>query len=447
MKQKNLFLALACLLASLNQVPAQHTVSPAGSGQDVKPVQRICYCLPQNGIRLKITLEKTVQKRGIYSNYAEQMLKLPAIRNDKESYRILDVEFRTESFPDPQQTYSVAGNPVPALMLSPDGILRGVNLHEMEKTPGPAPRFRGPEAKGNQPPQDEPGQTRLDRSPGDKAGRPSSYAPAPNRANGYWQTGFAPVADLNVTRRFDTTTSYFQTDTALVIEKVLYPVMDERSTAEQARKMAEKVFQIQADQNDLLTGLQEVAYPAGTIRFMYKKLDETKQRILECFTGTWHTEILEYEIRILPQKGQETYYIGFFSPETGLELLEKEEQASSFESEEDLLVLRLHPLPSIGVPEKEPRPEKQETGPHAIRQEPGQPAPEGFHYRIPLKVEASLQYNGETLGRKDLPIAQWGQTGILPGKPCILRLDAKTGGLEFYQELPQPDPKAKKPKK
>ena len=251
--------------------------------------------------------------------------------------------------------------------------------------------------------------------------------------------GILPVADLNANRRFDTITRQFRTDTGIVIEKLLQPVMDQKSLSEQARKMADKIFKIQADQADLLSGMQEVAYPSGTMRFMYMQLEDTKRQLIEYFTGLFQTERIEYEIRIQLQKGKNTYYVAFFNPESGLEILDPEEQTQSFENQDDLIVLHLQPLPDISM----------QAFDFEKRNKPQTEPDKGLRYRIPAKVEATLSLNGKQLGHnKNLFIAQWGRTLSLPAKAdAQITLDPKTGNLRCYEENPLPQPPTGKSKK
>ena len=203
--------------------------------------------------------------------------------------------------------------------------------------------------------------------------------------------------------------------------------------------MADKIFKIQADQADLLSGMQEVAYPSGTMRFMYMQLEDTKRQLIEYFTGLFQTERIEYEIRIQLQKGKNTYYVAFFNPESGLEILDPEEQTQSFENQDDLIVLHLQSLPDISM----------QAFDFEKRNKPQTEPDKGLRYRIPAKVEATLSLNGKQLGHnKNLFIAQWGRTLSLPAKAdAQITLDPKTGNLRCYEENPLPQPPTGKSKK
>lgn len=421
-------IGLSGLLLLNHQSHAQYRVYPADARieqaqpqKGSKPVPdqggaTLFYCLPQNSIHVKVILCKTTHTKGLYSNYAEQLLKLPAFPDCQESFRIEKIEMQTEAIPDPGQVFCVQGVRLPRMEMSPDGILLSVNRNEPDAAPGP----RSPQPSGGTDPeagsQDPGGHSRL-------RPRPLPHESIPGH-------GALPVADMNASRRFDTLVKEYRTDTALVIEKILQPVMDQKSLSEQARKMAEKIFKIQADQADLLSGMQEVAYPSGTMKFMYRKLEDTKRRLIEYFTGTFQTERIECEIRVQPQQGTYTYGIAYFSPENGLEILDQEEQVQAFENQDELLVLQLRPLPGIGG---------QAAGfENRNRQDSKDDA--GFRYRIPAKVEASLMLDGKEAAHGDFFIPQWGQTFCLPSTNCRIALDPETGALRSYEELPASHP-------
>lgn len=440
-----LLIGMAGILYLNAPAKAQYQVYPADAR--IEPVQNqknhktgpapaetsLFYCLPQNDIKIKVVLQKTTYTRGLYSDYAEQMLKLPAFPDKQESYRIERIELHTEAIPDPTQVFCVQGARLPKMDINPDGILLSVNRNEAIPPTGPHPAFQPQEAPGPAQASSRPEPAHpnpIPRHPRHKA-QPNPHGLVPGH-------GILPVADMNVNRRFDTIIKKYPTDTSLIIEKILQPVMDQKSLSEQARKMADKIFKIQADQADLLSGMQEVAYPSGTMRFMYQKLEDSKRQLIEYFTGTFRTETIEYEVRVQPQNDQNIYCIAYFSPESGLEVLDPEEQTQAFDNAEDLIVLQLQTRPGISA----------QAADFETRNRTQNEKSQGFRYRIPAKVEASLNLNGEELDRKDLFIAQWGRTLSLPIKDgCKITLDPQTGALRSYEEAPTSHPLPGKPEK
>ncbi|MDE5574288.1 MAG: DUF4831 family protein [Bacteroidales bacterium] len=393
MKRKILS-ATAALVLLLQASMSQYAVYPA-SARLAKPAENaLFYSLPQNSYRLTVEIEETIQERGVYSDYAEKMLKLPAIKENTVSYKIKHVGIKTLAYPDPKQVYGVQGNDLPALRLSPDGILLGVNMVEHHMSGGDRP------CQG-----------------GDKDRHHKPHAPAEEpQADESKPVTALKVADLNIRQKFDTIVRRYQTDTNTVIEKVLRPVVDEKSLAEQARKMADLIFKIQAAKADLISGLQEVAYPAGTMEFMYKQMERNERNYLECFTGTVRKQTVSYSFDITPEEGVLEYPVAVFSSELGIEPADAEELL------ENHLVFRLSLLPFVGA--EAAGFQKANT----IKDKPG-----GFYYRMPRKATASIVYGGKEIESRDVFVAQWGKVFQLPVRNHYrLRLDGKNGGLMYF---------------
>ena len=397
---RKILLATAALILLLQSSMAQYAVYPA-SARLAKPAENaLFYSLPQNSYRLTIEIEETIRERGIYADYAEKMLKLPAIKENTVSYKIKNVRIKTLAYPDPKQVYGVQGSELPALRLSPDGILLGVNEDERNQP------------EGNRP---YPGRDK------DKPHKP--HAPEERPSIEEKPVTALQVADLNIRQKFDTIVRRYQTDTNTVIEKVLRPVVDEKSLSEQARKMADLIFKIQAAKADLISGLQEVPYPAGTMEFMYKQMERNELNYLDCFTGTVRKQTVSYSFDIKPREGVLEYPVAVFSPEYGIEPADAEELL------ENHLVFRLSLLPFAGT--EAAGYQKENT----VKDKPG-----GFYYRMPHKATASIVYGGKEIESRDVFVAQWGKVFQLPVRNQYrLRLDGKNGGLMYFgpaQEKP-----------
>ena len=367
----------------------QYSVHKVNDGEVVPEGSAgLYYCLPQNTVEVEITVERTFLERGIYSDYAEQLLKLPAIKANKTNYAIREIRIHTLRKADPAQTYKVEGPDFPSLRLSPEGILSGVNLPNEKMPPAKPLAVCG---------ENEPA----------KVNNPHPDARA----------DFAPVAALNASRRFDTVVVSHKSDTATVIEKILTPRIDVKNLFEQARTMADQILKIRKNQSDLLSGLQEVPYPEGTLKFMYQQLESNEHRLLECFTGTMRKERLHYKFEVVPQEGKTSYAVAYFSPEEGVEKMEGESDGA------DVLYLKLTPLPSMTADETD-----------------GADAPEGFAYRVPAKVKAEVLYEGDVLSQREVFVAQWGYVRTLPALPGYrLKLHERTGALQVFEKI---DPSA-----
>ena len=62
--------ALTFLIGLTSVGQAQYTVESAQGATEIPMGRGLFYYLPQNGIELQITVEKTTYKKGIYGDYA-----------------------------------------------------------------------------------------------------------------------------------------------------------------------------------------------------------------------------------------------------------------------------------------------------------------------------------------------------------------------------------------
>ncbi len=378
---------------------AQYAVYPINAAPEKASEKSLFYSLPQNGFEITLIIEETSLERGIYGDYAEQLLKLSAIKENTTLYRIKEVRIRNTAYPDPARTFCVYGNRIPALSLNKNGILRGVNL-PFESV-----------CISDKKPHEKPQSSQMANNVSVSEQLPGVYG------------SFVPVADLNIKARFDTIVTQRKGDTTLIIEKILRPRIDEKSLSEQARKMADLIFKIRSEKANLLYGLQEVPYPAGTLEFMYRQLETNERRYLDCFTGTVHKKDLYHTFHIMPQSGKQDYPIAFFSAKEGLEEIE---DTIPLQHYENLLVLHLSTLPFAGG--------------DAIGFQSSQKisaAASGFYYLIPRRMQASLCYNETVLKKTEVFVAQWGECLQLPVRNDYwIKLDPRSGSL-LYFGLPQ----------
>lgn len=130
---KNIFI-LSMLLAmgacSTQQPISRADFSLAKENQTVP--EGILYNLPSTVLKIELTAIKTVEKRGPYYRYSQRYLNLSdIITEDKTSWEITGAKVFTSSVPDPERTFYVTSKGTPsgaAVNLTPDGILKGVNL-------------------------------------------------------------------------------------------------------------------------------------------------------------------------------------------------------------------------------------------------------------------------------------------------------------------------------
>ncbi|MGQ1891737.1 DUF4831 family protein [Thermophagus sp. OGC60D27] len=111
------------------QKVSQAVVVPAN-----QPLQQegIYYHLPATVINVEVTARKTVEKRGPYYRYSQRFLNLnDIITEDRTEWEIVEARIYTSGTPDPERIFRITSEGTPsaaAVALTPDGILRGLNL-------------------------------------------------------------------------------------------------------------------------------------------------------------------------------------------------------------------------------------------------------------------------------------------------------------------------------
>ncbi|SFD88463.1 DUF4831 family protein [Thermophagus xiamenensis] len=110
---------------------SQGNVFPA---REPLPQEGIYYHLPLTVINVEVTARQTTEKRGPYYRYSQRFLNLnDIITEDRTTWEIVDARIYTTGIPDPNRIFRITaqGNPsLAAVALTPDGILRGINIDE-----------------------------------------------------------------------------------------------------------------------------------------------------------------------------------------------------------------------------------------------------------------------------------------------------------------------------
>lgn len=124
-----IFLLSACspkTVVEVKKIENVYKYSPEG----------VFYALPQSAIRIHVEVEKQEIKKGIYAEYAEQLLGVSAVyANDETHWKINRIWF--EQFPliDTNQVYRITASntDVPFLInLTPEGFLHSCNNSEYQ---------------------------------------------------------------------------------------------------------------------------------------------------------------------------------------------------------------------------------------------------------------------------------------------------------------------------
>lgn len=393
--------ALTFLIGLTSAGHAQYTVESVQGATETPMGRGLFYYLPQNGIELQVTVEKTTYKKGIYGDYAAKLLGIDNyIKEDKSVYKIVSAELRNTVQPDPQQQYCIYANRAdhfPSVSLSPEGVLATVNH--------PRPPLM---------------QTASRALP------TASSAATPHRAHrsSIGSLGVkAPFADLNVYEKYDTTYVEEWVDTTRVLRTVLTPVVEAKSLAQKAEEIANLIIESKKYRIDLLTGLQEVNYAPQTIQFMHDNLLQIENEYMESFTGIISRSEEQFTFRIDISDTTTRYPVAFFDDRNGLLPIEAGDMALIRPEDEDVLCVKLSPLPYAG---------DQALICEQSRLDLKKPTPKGIHYRQPQAVNAQVHWGPQLLRQADLFVAQWGDVLVLPVvKGAMILLDPTTGALLY----------------
>jgi hypothetical protein len=134
MKIKNAYILLPLMF--LVACTTTKTISKADYTpvKDTSSIQGILYNLPATAIKIKITAQKTVEKRGPYYRYSQRYLNLAdIITEDRTSWEITNAQISIKGVPAPGRLFKISTEGTPAgaaVCLTPDGILKGLNLTE-----------------------------------------------------------------------------------------------------------------------------------------------------------------------------------------------------------------------------------------------------------------------------------------------------------------------------
>ncbi len=136
MKIVYFLLALATLVVSCN-APRQISTAdfiPAGYSEATTP--GLYYHLPATVIKVEVTAQKAIEKRGPYYRYSQRYLNLSdIITEDNTEWNITDARIYSEGIPDHGRLFRITSEGTPAgaaVSLTPDGILKGFNLSSQE---------------------------------------------------------------------------------------------------------------------------------------------------------------------------------------------------------------------------------------------------------------------------------------------------------------------------
>lgn len=313
---------------------AQKQVIPVSQKNSVPLGQHTFhYVLPMTAFEITVTVTKSKDMAGYYSDYAERLLGLTnIITANKTTYKIKEISICAITLPDQNHQYIAE--------LSSTQIKQGF-LSKMTSdlisfdTPTTSPYL-------------------------------VSSLPIPD-----FYKNFADLA-------------YIEMDDSFLETKIIDGVVTQvpvnktknisKTTEQQAKEAADLILKIRSARYDLLTGVQEVPYSKEAIEYMVEQLNQYEKNYLGLFTGFSVTEEAQYTFVVTPKTDGLTPAFSF-DAENGIG------EASSVKNEKNYY-LKISPLANITTTIKE---ETDEMG----KKKPV----EGYRFRKPMPAKVSLCEN------------------------------------------------------
>jgi len=381
---KKIFFMLLILAIISGSLYSQINVRHITSGTDISAKQGVVYTLPYTLFRVDLEVLKTEYIAGPYSEYAAKYLDLQDVNTSNyDEYVIADASIKTVAVPDPQQVYFaeitdkiVKEDRSLLLSLSNAGLIADL--------------------QGNLP-----------------KGLEKSFPSINYQSDPSTKDLFSYFAGTNLLEKVDTIIRKVTVDTVTVEKIYLDKKWVEKGNEQKAIDAANKIEKIRESRYNLLTGYQEIAYPAGTIEFMDEQLKKMEKEYLSLFTGIAIKKKLFFTFFVDPEMPEQGNKIPVcvFSERSGV----KAPDASGGEK----LFLEIN-----------------ETGDFegitmVINQKiASAPAEKGYFYRIPKTVEVNMKLNNDLQLQGLFPVSQYGTVSFLPPTITSVQFHPETGAIK-----------------
>jgi hypothetical protein len=380
---KKLFFTTATIVLPLfvTFLNAQYKVERIRSLKaEEKPFNKgLYYMLPANGFKIDITVQTTVYKKGIYSEYAATLLGITDfIRENKSVSEIENVKIKNTVIADNSQIFHVrsAGKngTLPSLSYNRQGILLGVNMFDVPTLT--------------------------------KKSKNISQNHSVQNKNEIPDKTIFSFAEMNITDNFDTIIREELEGDQIVEQTVVTSRTVEKTEEQKAKELAALIVESKKQRAALISGYSEVNYAPETIRFMYEQMLATENEYLRCFTGTSYKNRHTYQITINVEDTISCYHIGEFT------------------SKEESIYLTLKKQTSTAT-EQIQRFEKNSTD---------QAENTGFFVRFPQTVTATVKSEKRIFAEEQLYVSQWGTVYSLPVGDFIIELNSYSGAVKILKK-------------
>jgi len=227
----------------------------------------------------------------------------------------------------------------------------------------------------------------------------------------YFSREFNYFADLNQMIRVDTIIRRIAVDTTTIEDVVYNRTMVEKTKLQRAQDAANTYMDIQKNRLELLSGFQEVNYPAQTIELMNSELRKMETEYLALFKGKRFISEEKFSFYIVPEgdKSLQTYPVFKFSKERGVGDL-----TATAGARVNLFVQ------TNGVTDIL---DKQSSTEQSL----------GIFYRVPEVARVWLEYNGTEYAKNIFLIPQLGALQSVNTNKTVFAVDPKTGMLKAIE--------------
>lgn len=363
-----------------------YNVIPVTANQKENKSQGLFYSLPKNKITITFDISKMRSIEGPYAQYASKYLGIKnVIKRSGSAYKIEEVTFNLTAEKDPDQTYFIKipkcikkKNQI-TIAYTNDGMLSSINTCNKKRKQAPTKPMHH---------QNEQTNTEAEQ---------------------------LLSISKNMEEGFDTIIERVALDSLTIEKKILKKIMIEKTPEQKAKDAADQIMHIRDERFKLLSGYSEVNYPEGTITYMEKGMEKMENEYIRMFTGlNYNTNEQQsftfeptklYLDSLIPicrfSKDQGILDTSFYS---GTPIFIKIESNNTLVNADSLLINRKTTVKKQGI-----------------------------YYRIPETVVVKLIHDDIVIASKELPIAQLGQITFLPPKKLTVRLDKKTGALDFIK--------------
>ena len=378
---KRFFFFVLSVFFSFNVLVAQITSVKVNANSESLGQNGVFYSLPRAVLQVDVIVSKINDVPGPYASYANQVLGLTDnINRNETTFAIKGVYIQSITEADPNAVYflnfgerSSKADKSFLVQLQANGVLKGIN----------------------------------ESSPINEEDRRAKI----ELREDYFSNDFNYLADLNQKIHVDTIIRRMSVDTTSIEDVVYNRSMVEKSTLERAKDAANNYMEIHKNRIELLSGFQEVNYPAQTIEMMNLELRKMENDYLALFKGKRFVSEEKFSFYVAPQgdKTTQTYPLFRFSKERGM--------TDSNTSSGAKVNLMIH---SNGITDIL---KNQNSGEQAL----------GIFYRVPESAHVWVEYNNTELAQNTFIIPQLGVLQWVYTTKTILAIDSKTGMLKAIE--------------